>query len=68
VTFRSGRYDGGGMRYLRFQHWLEQLADDSGGLTAIHFEEVRRHIGTDAAASGSASSPPLRCRPNCRTS
>lgn len=49
VTFRSGRYDGGGMRYLRFQHWLEQLADDSGGLTAIYFEEVRRHIGTDAA-------------------
>ena len=49
VTFRSGRYDGGGMRYLRFQHWLEQLADDSGGLAAIYFEEVRRHIGTDAA-------------------
>ena len=37
VTFRSGRYDGGGMRYLRFQHWLEQLADDSGGLTTIYF-------------------------------
>jgi hypothetical protein len=49
VTFRSGRYDGGGMRYLRFQHWLKQLADDSGGLAAIYFEEVRRHIGTDAA-------------------
>lgn len=49
MTFRTGRYDGGGMRYLRFQHWLEQLADDSGGLTAIYFEEVRRHLGTDAA-------------------
>lgn len=49
VIFRSGRYDGGGMRYLRFQAWLEQLADDSGGLRAIYFEEVRRHIGTDAA-------------------
>lgn len=49
ASFRSGRYDGGGMRYLRFQHWLEQLADDSGGLAAIYFEEVRRHIGTDAA-------------------
>ena len=49
VSFRPSRYDGGGMRYLRFQHWLEQLADDSGGLTAIYFEEVRRHIGTDAA-------------------
>ena len=49
ATFRTGRYDGGGMRYLRFQHWLEQLADDSGGLASIYFEEVRRHIGTDAA-------------------
>ena len=49
ATFRSGRYDGGGMRYLRFQHWLEQLAEDSGGLRAIYFEEVRRHAGTDAA-------------------
>ena len=49
AIFRSGRYDGGGMRYLRFQHWLGQLADDSGGLAAIYFEEVRRHIGTDAA-------------------
>src|SRR5690606_192423 len=49
ASFRSGRYGGGGMRYLRFQHWLEQLADDSGGLAAIYFEEVRRHVGTDAA-------------------
>src|SRR5690606_1879257 len=49
ASFRSGRFDGGGMRYLRFQRWLEQLADDSGGLAAIYFEEVRRHIGTDAA-------------------
>ncbi len=49
ATFRAGRYDGGGMRYLRFQHWLDQLDDDSGGLAAIYFEEVRRHIGTDAA-------------------
>lgn len=49
ASFRSGRFDGGGMRYLRFQRWLEQLADDSSGLAAIYFEEVRRHIGTDAA-------------------
>ncbi|WP_245561382.1 crossover junction endodeoxyribonuclease RuvC [Erythrobacter cryptus] len=49
VSFRPSRYDGGGMRYLRFRHWLEQLASDCGGLAAIHFEEVRRHAGTDAA-------------------
>lgn len=49
VSFRPGRYDGGGMRYLRFQSWLEQLAADCGGLGAVYFEEVRRHLGTDAA-------------------
>ncbi len=49
VSFRPSRYDGGGMRYLRFRGWLEQLAQDAGPITAIHFEEVRRHVGTDAA-------------------
>jgi hypothetical protein len=49
VSFRPSRYDGGGMRYLRFRGWLEQLANDAGAITAIHFEEVRRHAGTDAA-------------------
>ena len=49
VSFRPSRYDGGGMRYLRFRGWLDQLVTDVGGLSAVHFEEVRRHAGTDAA-------------------
>ncbi len=49
VSFRPSRYDGGGMRYLRFRGWLDQLAGDAGPISAIHFEEVRRHVGTDAA-------------------
>jgi Holliday junction resolvasome RuvABC endonuclease subunit len=49
VSFRPSRFDGGGMRYLRFRAWLEELAEDAGGLSAIWFEEVRRHAGTDAA-------------------
>jgi Holliday junction resolvasome RuvABC endonuclease subunit len=49
VSFRPSRYDGGGMRYVRFRAWLDQLAADAGPISAIHFEEVRRHIGTDAA-------------------
>ncbi len=49
VSFRPSRYDGGGMRYLRFRGWLGQIAADAGGLAAIYFEEVRRHVGTDAA-------------------
>lgn len=49
VSFRPSRYDGGGIRYLRFRAWLDSLTGNTGGLGAVHFEEVRRHIGTDAA-------------------
>jgi Holliday junction resolvasome RuvABC endonuclease subunit len=49
VSLKHTRYDGGGMRYLRFRRWLEQLDIDAGPIEAIFFEEVRRHAGTDAA-------------------
>ena len=49
TSFRPGRYDGGGMRYLRFTSWLTELDRLSGPIAAIWFEEVRRHAGTDAA-------------------
>lgn len=49
ASFKPGRYDGGGMRYLRFTNWLEELERLSGPIAAIWFEEVRRHAGTDAA-------------------
>ena len=48
VSFRPSRYDGGGMRYLRFRGWLDQLKSDIP-FGAVYFEEVRRHAGTDAA-------------------
>jgi hypothetical protein len=45
ATFRPGRYEGAGMRFLRFAQWLDSL-----DLPAqIYFEEVRRHRGVDAA-------------------
>ena len=49
VGFRPGRFDGGGMRYLRFANWLAELARLSGPIAAIWFEAVRRHTATDAA-------------------
>jgi hypothetical protein len=49
VSFRPGRFDGGGMRYLRFTNWLAELNRLSGPLASIWFEEVRRHAATDAA-------------------
>lgn len=45
--FKPGRFDGGGMRFLRFRRWLDEIAAD--GVAQVHYEEVRRHAGTDAA-------------------
>jgi hypothetical protein len=47
ATFRPGRFEGGGMRYLRFTRWLDEMHAAPVGM--IFFEEVRRHAGTDAA-------------------
>ncbi len=49
VSFKPNRYDGGGMRYLRFQNWLGEMERLSGSIATIFYEEVRRHAGTDAA-------------------
>ena len=49
AEFRPTRFEGGGMRYLRFGKWLDQTLEVTGGIDAVYFEEVRRHIGTDAA-------------------
>lgn len=52
--FRPQRYEGGGMRFLRFQRWLMELSHSptSAGqllIDQVVFEEVRRHAGVDAA-------------------
>ena len=44
--FQPGRYEGGGMRYLRFRRWLSEMFPQP---TEIYFEEVRAHKGVDAA-------------------
>jgi len=46
VSFSTKRNEGGGMRYLRFKRWLDSM---DTGIAEIHFEEVRRHAGTQAA-------------------
>ncbi len=49
LTFKNDRYQGGGMRYLRFSRWLDDMKRIAGPLTEVYFEEVRRHLGVDAA-------------------
>jgi len=48
-SFRPGRFEGGGMKFLRFKRWLAEIKATTDGLGAICFEEVRRHKGVDAA-------------------
>jgi Holliday junction resolvasome RuvABC endonuclease subunit len=47
--FKPQRFEGGGMRYLRFKRWLTEIKQSNDGLDAVYFEEVRRHLGVDAA-------------------
>jgi hypothetical protein len=45
MSFKQDRFAGGGMRYLQFQRWLDELPK----VNIVYFEEVRRHLGVDAA-------------------
>ena len=46
MTFKPSRFEGGGMRYLRFHGWLREMLDLAGPIDRIVFEEVRRHLST----------------------
>lgn len=48
-SFRPQRFEGGGMRYLRFRRWLNDVKQLAGSIHSVYFEEVRRHAGVDAA-------------------
>jgi Holliday junction resolvasome RuvABC endonuclease subunit len=47
--FKPQRFEGGGMRYLRFKRWLLDIKTLQNGLQEVYFEEVRRHASTDAS-------------------
>ena len=49
ATFRTDRWQGGGMRFLRFRGWLTEIRQNAGAIDAVFFEEVRRHAGVDAS-------------------
>ena len=48
-SFKPQRFEGGGMRFLRFKRWLNELRSVDQHINAVYFEEVRRHAGVDAA-------------------
>jgi Holliday junction resolvasome RuvABC endonuclease subunit len=49
VEFKPTRWEGGGMIYLRFRAWLQEVDETAGGIGAVYFEEVRSHRGVAAA-------------------
>ena len=49
VSFKPQRFEGGGMRFLRFKRWLSEIHTMTNDIHAVYFEEVRRHAGVDAA-------------------
>ena len=49
ADFKPHRFEGGGMRYLRFERWLDETLRLAGDVEAVYFEEVRAHVGVDAA-------------------
>ncbi len=48
-SFRPQRFEGGGMRYLRFGRWISEIQKSVSEFQFLYFEEVRRHAGVDAA-------------------
>ena len=48
-TFRPGRHEGGGMQWVRFRTWLNEMHTEHGPIDEVYFEEVRAHKGTAAA-------------------
>ena len=45
---RPKRHEGGGMRFLRLRRYLRELVQNCRP-SVVAYEEVRRHMGTDAA-------------------
>ena len=41
-SFKPQRFEGGGMRYLRFKRWLTDIKQCADGIDWVVFEEVHR--------------------------
>ena len=47
-SFKIDRFSGGGIRFLRFLSWLDGIYT-AYPIDRVTYEEVRRHLGVDAA-------------------
>jgi hypothetical protein len=49
VELRQDRWQGGGIKFLKFKRWLTELKNCAGGVDLVVYEAVRRHAGVDAS-------------------
>lgn len=49
VSFHARRTDTPGQRWLRFRAHLSELKREVGEFNVAYYEDVKRHLGTDAA-------------------
>ena len=49
AEFRQDRWQGGGIKFLRFKIWLTEIKNCAGGVDLVVYEAVRRHAGVDAS-------------------
>lgn len=49
--FKASRFQSADRRFVNFKNWLNKTRDKTllGEIDVVYFEEVRRHIGVDAA-------------------
>lgn len=48
-NLKGGRFEGGGMRFVHFKNYLNSVCSAYRPFDMVVFEEVRRHMGVDAA-------------------
>jgi crossover junction endodeoxyribonuclease RuvC len=48
MEFKNTRYEGGGMQWVRFRHWLGEILFKTRAQRVV-YEQVRGHVGTTAA-------------------
>jgi len=51
ISFKHGKYDGGGMRYYKFRKWLTEtkIKLPNKHIEAVYFEAVRNHESIDSS-------------------
>ena len=49
VSFAPRQHEGYGARFARMRRWLIDIKSAHGQIDEVYYEDVRRHIGTQAA-------------------